>query len=235
MARWTWQRHRDIWERMMEIERQTFSTTTLMTRFDGVIFRNIQVSGIQLVATKRDHEKWNFKTFLKQQKLKTDKTVDDRTNSEWSYFPGRDGVDSIFCYLLAIKANDLHLAELLKDYSLLLLRDHLESNKKSVDVDSAITAVKEFEQFVSEITALIPELCNKEDFNSLTSREKWDTYKEAVGVWKCPKCQNLIPEGPQRCSPFPGASIKCEECDCELTARTGGGQCDPFRYRLCVE
>jgi len=114
--------------------------------------------------------------------------------------------------------------------------DTLEEMSEAVSGIMADAMVKSAQDGVERMVGFVIAKNNhKEDFNSLTSREKWDTYKEAVGVWKCPKCQNLIPEGPQRCSPFPGASILCEECDCELTRRTGGGQSDPFEYRLYVE
>lgn len=71
-------------------------------------------------------------------------------------------------------------------------------------------------------------------FNELTSRKKWDTYKQMVGVWRCPKCNNDVTI-PERCSPFPGATLHCGNCEFTLTRRTGGGQSDPFGFKLCVK
>lgn len=68
------------------------------------------------------------------------------------------------------------------------------------------------------------------EFNALTSRKKWDNYKKMSGIFICPNCKYM--DDPKMCSPFPGASMHCEECDYELTRRTGGGQSDPFGWIL---
>jgi hypothetical protein len=73
------------------------------------------------------------------------------------------------------------------------------------------------------------------DFNTLRSREKWDTYKQMTGEWRCPACKEVDTGGPQRCSPFPGAERACGNCDYVLTRRTGGGQCDPFNWELVTK
>lgn len=66
-------------------------------------------------------------------------------------------------------------------------------------------------------------------FNRLRwPREKWDTWKKQKGTFHCPNCDNR--SKPERCSPFPGATLHCGECEYELTRRTGGGQSDPFGW-----
>ena len=69
-------------------------------------------------------------------------------------------------------------------------------------------------------------------FNTLRNREKWDTWKDQSGKWKCPGCKAELTDGPHRASPFTGCSIHCEACDYELSHRTGGGQNDPFEWIL---
>ncbi len=73
-------------------------------------------------------------------------------------------------------------------------------------------------------------------FNEQDSREKWSTYKEVakLGIWRCPKCDNQVSD-PARCSPFPGMTLHCGNCEFVLTRRTGGGQSDPFNFKLCEE
>jgi hypothetical protein len=70
-----------------------------------------------------------------------------------------------------------------------------------------------------------------DEFNKLSSRVKWDTWKEQEGTWHCPGCDAQMNK-PERASPFRGASVHCCNCDTELTCRTGGGQSDPFNWRL---
>lgn len=73
-------------------------------------------------------------------------------------------------------------------------------------------------------------------FNTLSSREKWDLYERlTIGKWVCPGCGQDLPSGPVRCSPFPGAQLRCSDCDQLLTRRTGGGQQDPFNWLLVPE
>jgi hypothetical protein len=69
-------------------------------------------------------------------------------------------------------------------------------------------------------------------FNDLRDREKWARWKNQDGVWKCPECNAVLEDGPNRADPFRGCSVHCGECDAELTRRTGGGQSDPFRWIL---
>lgn len=73
-------------------------------------------------------------------------------------------------------------------------------------------------------------------FNELSSRDKWDKepHWKKLGVWRCPKCNNQVSD-PERCGPFHGATLHCGGCDLELSRRTGGGQSDPFRFKLCVK
>ena len=71
------------------------------------------------------------------------------------------------------------------------------------------------------------------DFNSLSSREKWNTYKKIMDKFICPKCKTE--SIPSTCSPFPGAEKCCGECDFMLTRRTGGGQLDPFNWLFTSE
>ncbi len=66
------------------------------------------------------------------------------------------------------------------------------------------------------------------DFNKLNDRYKWEIYEYLQVNWHCPHCKSL--DGPQRCQPFPGLVMECEDCGYELTRRTGGGQGDPFNW-----
>ncbi len=69
-------------------------------------------------------------------------------------------------------------------------------------------------------------------FNSLAPKDKWSMAHRIKGaVWVCGGCGEKITR-PRRCSPFAGASIHCSECDFMLTRRTGGGQNDPFNWKL---
>ena len=71
-------------------------------------------------------------------------------------------------------------------------------------------------------------------FNELPSQEKWDIYKKPhwkkLGTFQCPNCKTK--QNPQRCSPFPGMTLHCSNCETILTRRTGGGQNDPFNFKL---
>ena len=71
-----------------------------------------------------------------------------------------------------------------------------------------------------------------EEFNALSSHEKWQNWKKVDGIWTCPRCGSRMSDGPVRCSPFPGAARFCAECNRLLTRRTGGGQFDPFNWAL---
>jgi hypothetical protein len=69
-------------------------------------------------------------------------------------------------------------------------------------------------------------------FNALSRREKWELWNKQNGVWACPGCGVVLEDGPSRVRPFHGAYIECEACETELTRRTGGGQMDPFNWKL---
>ena len=70
----------------------------------------------------------------------------------------------------------------------------------------------------------------RNDFNELSSRDKWATWKSIDNaVWAC-RCGNH--SLPERCAPFPGNELHCGSCDKILTRRTGGGQSDPFKWVL---
>jgi len=70
------------------------------------------------------------------------------------------------------------------------------------------------------------------EFNKLRPSEKWSLWKKQTGIWKCYKCNAELIDGPDRASPFPGASIHCGGCGTELTRRTSGAQSDPFCWVL---
>ena len=70
------------------------------------------------------------------------------------------------------------------------------------------------------------------EFNSLTARQKWQYWKQQNGQWACKSCGTIMADGPNRARPFHGCSVNCGECDSELTRRTGGGQLDPFNWKL---
>jgi len=73
---------------------------------------------------------------------------------------------------------------------------------------------------------------NIKEFNGLSSsREKWNLVGRISGEWECPNCKSRL-DSPRRCSPFAGSSIHCSNCEYELTRRTGGGQLDPFKWKL---
>lgn len=68
-------------------------------------------------------------------------------------------------------------------------------------------------------------------FNNQNHHQKWETYKQAQGVFRCPKCHNAT-ETPERCPPIPRTELHCSHCETTLTQRTGGGQNDPFNWIL---
>jgi hypothetical protein len=73
----------------------------------------------------------------------------------------------------------------------------------------------------------------KDEFNSLTSNEKWDWFKEQVGNWHCKWCgAEMEGEEPYHAQPFWDAQVCCGDCEGILTRRTGGGQNDPFNWEL---
>ncbi len=81
---------------------------------------------------------------------------------------------------------------------------------------------------------------NLSEFNALSDREKWDVFWKELKddetlSWHCKHCDAKDDNQPWRCSPFPGNSIHCPECDGELTSRTGGGQNDPFNWILKIK
>lgn len=76
----------------------------------------------------------------------------------------------------------------------------------------------------------IVDLNDKETFNNMRSIDKWDVYKKMNGSFRCKNCKTDCT--PERAQPFPGLLILCDECDCMLTKRTGGGQSDPFEWEL---
>ncbi len=45
-------------------------------------------------------------------------------------------------------------------------------------------------------------------------------------------CGEIMDDGPNRACPSHGSTVCCGACYCELTRRTGGGQMDPFEWRL---
>ncbi len=67
-------------------------------------------------------------------------------------------------------------------------------------------------------------------FNKLSPNEKWDQWKKQKGYFVCPDCGSRCK--PERCSPFPGTTMHCEDCGYELSRRTGGGQHNPFGWIL---
>ena len=83
-------------------------------------------------------------------------------------------------------------------------------------------------------TAIRPKKVKKTevDFNDLSDRKKWDTWKDQKGIWKCKSCKTVMEDGPQSPGPFRASMIVCGECDGELTRRTGGGQSNPFGWLL---
>jgi len=84
-------------------------------------------------------------------------------------------------------------------------------------------------------TVLLPIRVKKEaplPFNTIRAYDKWKTWKEQVGVWKCQSCGYILKDGPQRANPFHGCSVACNNCNAELTRRTGGGKLDPFGWVL---
>ena len=77
----------------------------------------------------------------------------------------------------------------------------------------------------------------RKEFNKLTDREKWTVFWDKdiklKGNWHCKHCGALMAdEEPYRAAPFSGCSVHCDFCDGELTRRTGGGQSDPFNWKL---
>jgi len=77
----------------------------------------------------------------------------------------------------------------------------------------------------------------RKKFNKLTDREKWTVFWDKdiklKGTWHCKNCgAEMIDEEPYRAQPFSGCSVHCDNCDGELTRRTGGGQNDPFNWIL---
>jgi len=73
---------------------------------------------------------------------------------------------------------------------------------------------------------------NHIEFNNLSRSEKWKECKNQEGIWKCPKCGQTLYDGPKRASHYYGVSVHCDNCETELTRRTGGGQAEPFRWIL---
>ena len=69
-------------------------------------------------------------------------------------------------------------------------------------------------------------------FNALPADQKWVQWKSESGTWTCKHCGTVLSDGPSRARPFRGSSVCCDECDGELTRRTGGGQNDPFNWVL---
>jgi hypothetical protein len=68
-----------------------------------------------------------------------------------------------------------------------------------------------------------------EAFKKLDSRDRWAVARMLTNVtWCCEECKaDMGTELPE--SAFMG-SVHCENCDAELTRRTGGGQSNPFNY-----
>jgi len=90
--------------------------------------------------------------------------------------------------------------------------------------------VQEFKGYLDDIVKF--ENIETSDFNSLTSREKWDTWKEQKGTWHCRACGEEMSDGPHSAGPFRGTTVHCGNCDAELTRRHGGGQNEPFSWVL---
>lgn len=69
-------------------------------------------------------------------------------------------------------------------------------------------------------------------FNKLSDKEKWDQWRTVRGTWYCPKCWEIVSDGPQRPPPFHRATVHCGTCSHTLSRRTGGGQNDPFHWQF---
>ena len=77
------------------------------------------------------------------------------------------------------------------------------------------------------LNLLETETLDHKSFMKLDYRDKWDTYKYFEGkvTWLCPcGVETGDPE-----SVFDG-SLVCDNCNFELTRRTGGGQNNPFNW-----
>jgi len=74
-----------------------------------------------------------------------------------------------------------------------------------------------------------------QEFDKLEPNKKWKNHKDQEGPWFCRFCSEQDGNTPHRSSPFHGCEIVCGNCDQVLTARTGGGQHDPFNWVLCLE
>lgn len=70
------------------------------------------------------------------------------------------------------------------------------------------------------------------DFNALTPREKWKTWKEQKGTWHCRECGGELEDGPRSPGPFRGTTVHCGGCEAELTRRHNGGQNQLFGWVL---
>ena len=67
-----------------------------------------------------------------------------------------------------------------------------------------------------------------EEFDKLSSRDKWDVAKLLINVnWCCKNCG--LSQGSKKPESTWG-EVYCSNCDSLLTERTGGGQNDPFNY-----
>ena len=75
-------------------------------------------------------------------------------------------------------------------------------------------------------------MIKNKNFNDLSSREKWDTWKDQKGTWHCRECGGKLSDGPRTAGPFRGTTIHCGYCDAELTRRHNGGQLEPFGWVL---
>lgn len=73
------------------------------------------------------------------------------------------------------------------------------------------------------------ETITRKEFAKLDTRQRWIVGKTINNVlWCCNNCLSVIYE-----NEFPETTwgaIHCDECNAELTRRTGGGQSDPFNY-----
>jgi len=101
-----------------------------------------------------------------------------------------------------------------------------------VCVDFHASKDKSYEEIQKMTTAILAPGPSIEEFNAMSSRDKWKNSERVEGIWICPKCWQTLQDGPHAASPFAGTSIHCDNCHTMLTSRTGGGQNDPFNWVL---
>lgn len=90
--------------------------------------------------------------------------------------------------------------------------------------------LEEYNQSILLLTYLKNDTLTKKVFDSLTHNNKWLVWEYLDVTWRCGGCKDIILDKPERCQPFHGTVIECDECGFILTERTGGGMGDPFNW-----